>query len=477
MVTGPRLGLFLTAARTALGGRHVLTSASDTAGYVVDWTRRWTGATGGVVRPASTDEVAALVAAARRYHVALVPQGGNTGLVGGAVPQSTDQVVVDMRRLTTLEPVDVLAGQVTVGAGVTLGALQAHAAGAGLRFGVDLGARDSATVGGMVATNAGGLHVVRYGSMRAQVVGVEAVLGTGGVVSRLFGLVKDNTGYDLAQLLCGSEGTLGLVTRVRLRLVPPAGELVVGLLAVGSMDAAVRLAAALRRGLPGVQALEVMDGDGMRIVAAGLGVPPPVAPEAAAFLLVEVAGPVDPTDALAAALSGLDAGAGSGLIDAAVATSGPDRARLWRFREAHPEVVATFGIVHKMDVTLPTAALADFCVVVRAGIARRWPDAVTLVYGHVGDGNVHVNVVLPGDRHGDHHDDEGRELDDLVLGLVVERGGSISAEHGIGIAKKHWLARDRTPAELDAMRAVKAALDPDGILNPDVLLPPPTTSP
>jgi FAD/FMN-containing dehydrogenase len=459
---------FLAAARAAVGERHVLTGADDLAGHLVDWTRRWTGTAAAVVRPGDTDGVAALVRAARAHRVGLVPQGGNTGLVGGGVPRAPDQVVVDLRRLSDLAPVDELAAQVTAGAGVTLAALQAHARAAGLRFGVDLGARDSATVGGMVATNAGGLHVVRYGGMRAQVVGVEAVLGTGAVVRRLSGLVKDNTGYDLAQLLCGSEGTLGLVTRVRLRLVPPPGEQVVGLLAVTSLDAAVALAAALRRHLAGVMALELMDGVSLRLVADHLGVPPPVAPRArsaAAFLLVESAGGVDPTEALSAALATADPG--EAVLDAAVATSGPDRARLWRFREGHAEYAATLGVVHKLDVTLPTASFAEFCATVRRGVTDRWPAAVTLLFGHVGDGNIHVNVVLPGDD----GTKLGEELDDLILGLVVERGGSISAEHGIGIAKKSWLPLDRTESELTAMQAIKTALDPDHILNPGVLLP------
>jgi FAD/FMN-containing dehydrogenase len=199
----------------------------------------------------------------------------------------------------------------------------------------------------------------------------------------------------------------------------------------------------------------------MRLVASRLGAGLPVAaPDAGAYLLVEVAGPVDPTDALAAALAGSDA-----VLDAAVATSGPDRARLWRFREGHPEVAAQLGIVHKLDVTLPTAELGEFCVTARERIAAQWPDASTLIYGHVGDGNVHVNVVLADEG-------AGEAVDDLVLGLVVARHGSISAEHGIGIAKRAWLPRDRSPEELAAMRAIKSALDPDGILNPNVLLPP-----
>jgi len=179
--------------------------------------------------------------------------------------------------------------------------------------------------------------------------------------------------------------------------------------------------------------------------------------DAGAFLLVEVAGPADPTDTLAAALTELDVE----VLEAAVATSRPDRARLWRFREAHPEVAATFGVVHKYDVTLPTAALADFCVEARASIQARWPGSTTLIYGHVGDGNVHVNTVEAGEE----------ELDDLVLGLVVARGGSISAEHGVGVAKLRWLPRDRSAAEIEAMRAIKGALDPDDILNPGILLP------
>jgi FAD/FMN-containing dehydrogenase len=455
---------FVAAARQVVGEAQVLTDPAQTGGYEVDWTRRWTGATPAVVRPGSTGEVAELVRLARRHRVALVPQGGNTGLVGGGVPLA-GEVVLSLRRLDDVEPVDQLAAQVTVGAGLVLSRLQQQARAAGLDFGVDLGARDSATVGGMVATNAGGLHVMRHGAMRAQVVGLEAVLGTGDVVSRLSGLVKDNTGYDLAQLLCGSEGTLGVVTRARLRLVPAAHEVVVGLLALPSIDAVVALAAQLRRALPGVQALELMTGDGLRRVAAHLAVPDPLAAaDAGAYLLVEVAGEDDPTEALAGAVSE-DA---SQVLDAAVASSGPDRERLWRFREAHAEAAAALGLVHKLDVTLPSATLADFCAEVDKRIADRWPEAVTLLFGHVGDGNVHVNVVGPG---GD--DAAGGELADLVLGLVVERDGSISAEHGIGVAKRRWLVRSRSAADVAAMRAIKRALDPDGILNPHAIFPDP----
>ena len=449
---------FLDAAREAVGVAEVLSDPDLTAGYAVDWTRRWQGDASAVVRPATTDEVAALVRAARVHGVALVPQGGNTGLVGGSVPRG-GEVVLSLGRLDDLGPVDELAGQVTAGAGVPLAALQARARGVGLAFGVDIGAREVATVGGMIATNAGGVHVVRHGPMRAQVVGVEAVLGTGDVVSRLGGLVKDNTGYDIAQLLCGSEGTLGIVTRARLRLVAAEPCVVTALLGLRDVAEAVALAVALRRDVPAIRALEVMEGDGLRVVADHLGASPPVAPDAGAFLLVEAASHTDPTESVAAAIE-RHGGEGLGV---AVAVDRAERARLWRWREAHPEAAAALGVVLKFDVTLPTAALAGFCWAVSQRLAAGWPEATLLLYGHVGDGNIHVNVVGPAP------DDEA--VDAAVLDLVVELGGSISAEHGIGVAKKAWLLHDRSSAEVAAMRAIKDALDPDGVLNPGVLLP------
>jgi FAD/FMN-containing dehydrogenase len=448
---------FVEGCRQIVGGAGVLADPEVTASYVTDWTGRFHGSTPAVVRPRTTAEVAEVVALARRHRVALVAQGGNTGLVAGGVPLA-GEVVVSLVRLTTLSPVDALAGQVTAGAGVTLAALAAHAASAGLAFGVDVGSRDSATVGGMVATNAGGLHVVRHGAMRAQLVGVEAVLGTGEVISRLGGLVKDNTGYDLAQLLCGSEGTLGIVTAARLRLVSPPAHVVTTMTGLASVEAAVALAAALRVRADGVQALELMTGRSLDVVAGYLGAPPPVAPGAGAYLLVEVGSATDPLPALAAAVEGAE-----GVLDTAVATDAADRHRLWRWREAHSEAGAPLGVVHKLDVTLPTAELAGFCAEVEARVLVARPGATLLLFGHVGDGNVHVNVVGPP------ADDD--EVDDVVLGLVVERGGSISAEHGIGTLKRRWLARDRSPAEVAAMAAIKRALDPDGILNPGVLLP------
>jgi FAD/FMN-containing dehydrogenase len=417
--------------RAVVGASHVLVDDDVRAGYEVDWTGRFSGRTPCVVRPGSVDEVAAVVAVCAAAGVAVVPQGGNTGLVGGGVPLA-GEVVLSLRRLSSIAPVDERASQVTVGAGAVLGDVQAAAAAAGLRFGVDLSARDSATIGGMVATNAGGLHHIRHGSMRANVVGLEAVLADGSIVSRLSGLTKDNTGPDLSALLCGSEGTLGIVTAARLRLVPRARDVVTAVVAMASVARAVETVARLRQHVV-LDAAEVW-----------LDMPSPV--ESAVSLLVEWEGAVDALAVL-------------GDVDAVVADDEPRRRDLWSYRERITEAINAVGVPHKLDVTLPAAEIASFCDEVRSVCV---PHRLFL-FGHVGDGNIHVNVVGP--------DADDLAVDDAVLHLVASKGGSISAEHGIGTAKKRWLHLSRSDAEIAALRAIKQALDPKGILNPNVLLP------
>ncbi len=446
-----------------VGVAHVLVEPDVVAGYVVDWTGRFSGATPAVVRPGSTEEVAAVVAWCAAQGVAIVPQGGNTGLVGGGVPRH-DEVVLSLRRLDAIAPVEPLSGQVTVGAGATLEALQRHVAGAGLEVAVDLAARGTATIGGMVATNAGGTRVLRHGAMRAQVVGIEAVLGDGSIVSHLGGLLKDNTGYDLAGLLCGSEGTLGVVTTVRLRLVPAARERVAALVRLAGAADAVTALVAVRAGAPSLEAAELVFGDGVRLVADHVGIPVPFASAAAndAYLLLEVVGTSDPTDELVAALAPVE----HLILDTALAATTARRHELWAYRERHTEAINAVGVPHKLDVTLPLPALARFCTEVRDVVAAIAPHARAYLFGHIGDGNVHVNVVS---RRTDHAVPD--EVDGAVLALVARAGGSISAEHGIGVAKREHLHLGRSPAELAAFRAVKRALDPAGILNPGVLLP------
>jgi FAD/FMN-containing dehydrogenase len=450
---------FLTEVADALRPGAVVTDADVVRAHVADWTGRWQGTSPAVLRPRNTEDVVALVVAARRHGVALVPQGGNTGLVGGSVPLA-GEVVVDLRGLAAIGPVDLTAAQVTVGAGVTLAALQADLRPRGLALGVDLAARDTATIGGMVATNAGGLHVVRHGPMRAQVLGVDVVLGSGArVEANLAGLLKDNTGYDLPALLCGSEGTLGIVTAARLRLVRIPAARAAALVGFGSVEAAVASLPALRS-LPTLHAVELVLRRGLDIVATHLGEAAPI-PDAPCALLVEVAG--DDSDELVPQLGGVLASLGSTVGDTAAADDASGVARLWRWREAQSEAAAGLGIVHKADVTLPHAQLAGFADEVVHVVERTAPGATTLVYGHLADGNLHVNVVGPAP-------DDDRPID-AVLELVLRDGGSISAEHGIGSAKRHWLVAQRGAAAVDAMRSIKAALDPDGILNPGVLLP------
>jgi len=440
-----------------VGASQVLTDADLTAGYTVDWTGRFQGRAPAVVRPGTTEEVAAVVRLCATAGVAIVPQGGNTGLVGGGVPLH-GELVLSLGRLDQLGDVDRAAAQVTVGAGVTLARLQAHADATGLAFGVDLAPRDSCTVGGMIATNAGGIHVVRYGTMRAQVAGIEAVLGDGSVISHLAGLAKDNTGYDLAGLLTGSEGTLAVITAARLRLVPRLEHRVTAGLGLAGVAEAVDAVALLRQRLAGLEAVELMLADGVRLVADQLGIQPPAALRAPAALIVEVGGHDDPVEELAAAVAELD------LVGEPVVAVTPDQQRrLWEVRESFADAINRLGPPVKLDVSVPPARMAAFVAslpdVVPAGLG-------VVVFGHLGDGNLHVNVT-------------GVSPDDVILATTVERevltavvaeGGSISAEHGIGTAKAPYLHLCRSRAEIAAFRAVKAALDPHGILNPHTLL-------
>ena len=448
-----------------VGASHVLTDPDLKTGFEVDWTGRWRGRARAVVRPGSTAEVADVVAACAAAGATVVAQGGNTGLVGGSVPAG-GEVVVSLRRLTDIGPVDALSGQVTVGAGVVLADLQERLAPDGRELGVDLAARGSATVGGLVATNAGGLRVLRHGTMRAQVVGLEAVLADGSTVSRLGGLAKDATGYDLSSLLVGSEGTLGVVTAARLRLVPIRAARVTALLALASVADAVAVAARLRDRLDSLDVAELVVGRTLELVAGERRLTPPFRDTPAAALLVECgAREVAPVDELGEAVLGC----GTTVVDAAVSEGASERARLWQHREEITEALQAAGPPRKLDVSLPLPALAAFAEEVVARVESTFPGATCHLFGHVLDGNLHVNV-LGADEH------EGEAVDELVLSLVAAAGGSIGAEHGIGRAKVPWLHLSRSPAELAAFRSIKAALDPAAVFGPGVLLPHPTTA-
>ena len=439
-----------------VGAGHVLVDDDVRAPHETDWTRRFSGRAAAVVRPGSAAEVAAVLEVCRRHGVAVVPQGGNTGLVGGSVPRG-GEVVLLLTRLRELGDVDRASLQVEAGAGVTLAELQEHARAAGLDAGVDMAARDSATVGGLVACDAGGLRALRHGTVRARVAGVEAVLADGSIVRRLSGLLKDNAGYDLPALLVGSEGTLGIVTRVRWQLVARLDARALALVPLPSLGEAAALLARLRPRLPSLIAAEFITDEGLALVLDHLRAGAPVPERAPAYVLLECGAASDPLPELATAL------AEAGLDHAVVADDAASRERLWRVREAHTEAIAAAGIPHKLDVGVPLGRLGEFAERVGRLVGERAPDARTILFGHLGDGNVHVNLlgVDPADE----------SVDEAVLRLTAELGGTISAEHGVGVAKARWLGLVRSREELAAMRSIKRALDPDGLLNPGAVLP------
>jgi len=449
----------LTALERIVGAAHVVVDPAVRAAYETDVSGRYRGEAALVVRPGDTGEVAAVVAACARAGAAIVPQGGNTGLAGGGVPLG-GEVVLALTRLDAIGSPSADTAQIVVGAGATLAALQAALAPTPFEFAVDHAARSSATLGGMAATNAGGAQVFRFGSMRAQVAGFEAVLADGSVVRRMSGLLKDNSGYDLAGLLVGSEGTLAIITELALRLIPRRRQRLTGLLALRDVEEAVALASRLRGAVPSLVACELLLADGIALVCAHRRLPPPFAlPDDAVCVLVECADDEDPSAQLAAAL----AHAPPRLAEA-FADDSAGRARLWTYREAQNESVGFVGVPHKFDVTIAQGRIAAFLADVRAEIARAFPAAHLYAFGHLCDGNLHLNVV------GVPLDDDAR-LEPLVLGLVASCGGSISAEHGVGQTRRDYLSLTRSDVDLAAMRAIKRALDPHDLLNPGKLLP------
>jgi FAD/FMN-containing dehydrogenase len=430
---------------SVVGEAHVLTGDA-TAGYAVDWTGGFAGHTPAVLRPGSTAEVASLLALCSDAGVAVVPQGGNTGLVGGGVPLH-GEVVLSLARLDSLGPVDADGAQVTAGAGVTL--QRAADAAPDLELGVLIASRGSATVGGAIATNAGGLRVLRYGPMRAQVRGVEAVLSDGTIVSHLSGLTKDNTGYDYPGLLAGSEGTLAVVTAARLQLVPRPAGLVTVIIGLGELSEVHDLARRALRTVPGLLSAEFFTRAGLDVLAEHAGLMPPL--RAPVYLLLEAAGPGAAEDLAALA----------GDLPVAVGTSAVDRARLWAYRERHPEAAGFLGVPLKLDVAVPAAQWVRLASEVADVVHAADPGAVVIIYGHVADGNLHVNVVPAAGADGRH--------EEAVFGLVVSLGGSVSAEHGIGALKAPWFPLVRSDAERELFARIRSAFDLAGILNPHVL--------
>jgi FAD/FMN-containing dehydrogenase len=441
-----------------VGASHVLTEAAQTQPYLTDWRKQYSGPAECVVRPGSTEEVARAVALCAGEGVAVVPQGGNTGLVGGSVPTGARrEVVLALGRMNRIRGLDRLNDTATVEAGCVLAAVQAAAAGAGRLFPLSLAAEGSCQIGGNLSTNAGGVNVLRYGTAREQVLGLEVVLPDGRVWDGLRGLRKDNTGYDLKQLFLGAEGTLGVITAAVLRLYPKPTANATAWIALASPAQAVELLAALRSRVgERVSAFELVSRSCLESVLAHVpGARDPLGTRHAWYVLAEFGdsgSPEDLRERLEGALEG---------HEAVLAQSGEQARSLWRLRESIPE--AQFSNV-KHDISVPLSRIAEFIEGVDRQLRLAFPDAQIFCFGHVGDGNLHYNIgpaaLLP----------QREAVNRIVYAAVARLGGSISAEHGLGQLKREAIRRQKSPLELELMRALKTALDPKGLMNPGKVL-------
>jgi len=436
-----------------VGAGQVSTDPDVLASRSVDWTGRYRGRAAALVRPGSAAEVAAVLRTCRDAGAHVTVQGGRTSLVAGTVPEH-DDVLLSTERLTGIGEVDALERTIRVAAGVTLADVQRAARAADLMVGVDLSARDSATIGGMVSTNAGGLRTVRYGTMGRQVLGLEVALPDGSLLHRHSPVRADNTGYDLAALFVGAEGTLGVVTAVDLRLCPIPAQRVTALCGFDDL-AALMSTARVFRDVETIAALELIDGRAAALAAEHLGIA--VSIRADWVLLVELAADDDQTARLAALLK--DTGVST---EPAIGIDLAGQQRLWQVRESVAEVVTLFGPPLKFDVSLPLPVIPAFATASAALVARESPAAIPVLFGHVGEGNLHLNVLRC---------DTGLEtrIYAPMMELIAAHGGNVSSEHGVGSLKRAYLPMSREPADITAMRAIKNALDPTGYLNPAVL--------
>ena len=409
-----------------------------------------------VFRPSSATEVSAILAECNRLGQPVVVQGGRTGLAGGARPRA-GEVSLSLERMTNLSAVDEDTATVVAEAGVTLQSVQEAAASRGLLFGVDIGARGTSTVGGNAATNAGGIRVLRYGMYRSQVLGLEAVLADGSILTSLKGLPKDNSGFDLNQIFVGSEGALGVVTRACLRLHPAPRSQANAFCGLPSLAAAVALLKYLRAALgPSLSAFEVIFPNVYDGVLSLTGAQPPVAASAGMYALVEMQGQDEARDQECFS-EALMACYQSGIVtDVAVSGSLREYHAIWKLREAASEFIFSMDHVSGFDVSLPLSNMQAFLDSADGEIAAADPDAAIYIFGHLGDGNLHFLVRT-------HHYER---IADIVLAAVIRSNGAISAEHGIGLDKKKWLPLCRSAAEMRAMRRLKTAFDPNNILNP-----------
>ena len=467
----------LTAAADLLGPRGFTRDADLLDPWLTDWRGRFTGKALGLASPASTEEVAALVQLCNRHEVPIVPQGGNSGMSGGATPDDTGEaIILSLRRMDRVRSIDPAAMQVTCEAGYILQNLHELAERHRLRFPLTLGGKGSATIGGLVSTNAGGTQVLRHGTMRAQVLGLEAVMADGSVLDTLTPLKKDNRGFDLKQLLIGSEGTLGIVTAATLRLLPETGGRVVIWAGLPSLQHARKLLLHCEKAMRDeLEGFEVVPAHSLEAVLDHLPeTRAPLADRHAWNALIElVATSEDPSRLRERAEAMLADAMEDELLDDAVFAANETQAEaFWLLRDTIAPAERAIGPAMQHDISVPVARMADFVEQVSPQVEAAFPGTRTVAFGHLGDGNVHFHVLAPaGARRGEWEGSEGKAISAFVHDRVTRWGGSISAEHGIGQIKRDELGRLGDPAALAVMRAVKQALDPRGLLNPGKLVP------
>lgn len=459
---------FLARCEEILGPKGLVTDPTEIEGYTLDFWRQWQGRSQLVLRPGSTAEVAALVSLAAEHGVQLVPQGGNTGLVTGAIPDGSGrQVVLNLGRLNRIRHVDPAGGHVIVEAGCILSAIQDAARAIDRYFPLSLGAEGSCQIGGNVATNAGGLNVLRYGMTRDLVLGLEVVLPDGRVWNGLRALRKDNTGFDLKQLFIGSEGSLGIITAAVLRLVPRPRETQTLWLGIETPEQAVRLLQIFTREVGElISSFELLTGFGVETAVRFLeGVRAPIEGSHPWHLLIEVAWSFE--EGLAERVeAALTVAMEADLVgDGTIAQSEAQRANMWRIREGQSEATRELGFIVRSDITVNIEDIPILCERMRQWVEAKMPGVRLIPFGHVGDGNLHFNFITPPER--------VAELKPVLLGRLYDEvtalHGSISAEHGIGRLKSQDLARLKDPLELELMLRLKAALDPAGIMNPGAI--------
>ena len=458
----------------AVDARHVLTAAADMAPYLSDWRGRYQGAARAVVRPASTQELAAVVRLCVAAGVPIVPQGGNTGLCGGATPAEDGRaIIISLGRMNRIRAVDVDNNTITVEAGCTLAALQEAAVSAERLFPLSLAAEGSCLVGGNLSTNAGGVQVLRYGNMRELTLGLEVVLADGRVWDGLRGLRKDNTGYDLKQLFIGAEGTLGIITAAVLKLFPAIRQRATAWLAVPDPAAAIRLLGLMRSLCSDrITAFEIIGRSALDLVLRHIpGARTPFSGDGDWSVLVELSDSSATVDLAAELEAVLEQAFAQDLVDDAVLASSLAQAQaLWSLRENISEAQRIEGISIKHDIAVPVSRIPEFLERARVILQNAWPDVRIVAFGHIGDGNLHYNLSKPGELENEDFIARTPELNRLVHDLVNELGGSISAEHGLGQLKRDELVRYKSGVEMDMMKAIKQALDPDGLMNPGKVL-------